>query len=444
MGAAHGAAIAKKNELSLPKCDQCSLPNCNGERHKSSLEYLYPVCTICGIELNELIDLYNEPPLRSQITCEVCSKIYCAGDDVNAHFSEHFRKGGTWSTQCIECNSVLLSLKSIKKEEDVASMSSVKQSNLSPIDPLADFTVEKSSKVQAICVGLKRAKQKAKDKRMKANEDQQKNHLKAEDDLKLVSDEKIPVYTRTKNSEGLYECQHCPETKRKSFKMIQNILRHERVVHRLPIEDDKKFACPLCPRRFKKRHQLQSHIRTHKEMVPDNCRVCKQPCENLFEKRKHERQTHFDKTVERWICPTCTKNLASLESLYRHVLQHDDNCKLPFICDQCGSSFSQKHHMATHMTTHSDERPYICDICPAHKNKSFSTIGGLRLHIKCFHQRKSSHACDKCDRVFTYNTDLRRHRRSHGGVEKKHACLVCDRRFYEPKDLRLHMEQHPV
>lgn len=94
-----------------------------------------------------------------------------------------------------------------------------------------------------------------------------------------------------------------------------------------------------------------------------------------------------------------------------------------------------------HLFVHSKTNQAVeCDVCP--DKKTFASIERIKWHITFFYQKKYKYPCDKCDRVFTYYSDRKRHKRSHGGVEKKVACLVCDRRFYEAKDLRLHMKSH--
>ncbi|KAI8613150.1 hypothetical protein BC830DRAFT_503301 [Chytriomyces sp. MP71] len=56
--------------------------------------------------------------------------------------------------------------------------------------------------------------------------------------------------------------------------------------------------------------------------------------------------------------------------------------KLPmeamFPCEVCGKSFRRKHHIESHMVTHSNEYPYVCDIgsCSA----KFRRIQDLRRH----------------------------------------------------------------
>lgn len=376
-------SIAKHLLPPFLQCAYCQLPNCNGQRHRSSLQHIYPICISCGIELNELIELYNEPAFRSRISCEICNKLYNDNPhgSVNDHFIAHFRKGSTWSMQCFAC----------KQDE--------------PLEPTAD-SVDHSSNYS-------------------------------------VTDAAYVDIVRPLNSNGLYECQHCPTNKRKTFKQLMNLLRHEQEVHQISKTNEQPVACPKCPRRFNKIYQLLLHSRIHEKTSDKHqnitCTICEQSFTNYFDRTQHEKTSHYNSETGRWTCHKCSHDFASKMGVITHLRLHEGS--KPYLCDHCSASFTRKYYLQRHMVSHSVERPFQCDICSS--NRRFACIDSLKVHIRAQHTKRDQYPCDKCDRVFSYYTDRKRHMRSHGGIEKKIVCLLCGKRFYEPKELRLHnKKQH--
>lgn len=374
------------------QCVYCQLPNCNSKRHSSSLQHIYPTCISCGIELNELIELYNSPAYRSPVFCEICNKEYNPSDAVNDHFETHFRKGSIWSTQCFACEQKV----PVEPTADSADQSS----KYSPIDSLPEIA-ENTNVTTAVDI------------------------------------------TRPLNPNGLYECQHCPTNKRKTFKLLLNFLRHEQEVHQISKTDEQPIACPKCPRRFNEHHQLQLHSRIHKNSASDKhqkitCTLCEQSFTNYFDRTQHEKQSHYNSETGRWMCHKCSHDFASKMGTIIHLRLHEGS--RPYVCDQCGASFTRKYFLERHMVSHSAERPFKCDICSS--NRRFACMEALKLHIRAQHTKRNQYPCNKCDRVFSYYTDRKRHIRSHGGIEKKIVCLMCGKRFYEPKELRLHNKKH--
>ena len=55
------------------------------------------------------------------------------------------------------------------------------------------------------------------------------------------------------------------------------------------------------------------------------------------------------------------------------------NDERPNICDQCGESFKEPHHLARHMHLHSGVKPFKCPIC---EDRYFIQAGNLKIHMK--------------------------------------------------------------
>lgn len=61
-----------------------------------------------------------------------------------------------------------------------------------------------------------------------------------------------------------------------------------------------------------------------------------------------------------------------------------------FKCDQCHRSYFTRAHLLNHMISHSDERPYACEV--PNCGKRFKRIYSLNSHVK-LHNEERQHQC---------------------------------------------------
>lgn len=460
------------------QCTRCNLPNCNSERHRATMPFVYPVCSTCGIELNDLIELYKNPALRCNKSCEICFKCYKPDDDFYDHFNVHFSKVAARSTAtkdvmlCISCcfNTEVTQKKDLPYVviKPVAKITLENRSYipnaLQCLPPLLDAKVSltrlSDSQIPSSTQNLKIELADEGDDLVLSspssfgyaedtNDDNNYDSLSdpfscsSEQTAAPLSIHSKPFVETTQipNVDGKFSCSLCEY----SVLLRRNLMHHERVKHNINNESELPVGCPKCPRRFEEIRQLKWHQSRFHRVVDKlgrqiwKCRACDLPPFSSAQKREdHENCIHLNAESNRWSCRSCTMSFLKPSDLRCHEFGHTGI--RPYVCEKCGFSTKRKEHIERHMDTHTDDRPVICDICP--EKKSFKSITSLKVHITYFHQRKHKFPCDKCDRVFRYHSDRRRHLRSHGGVEKKFSCVLCEKRFYEPKDLRLHMKSH--
>uniref|UniRef100_K7FNY9 Zinc finger protein 438 n=1 Tax=Pelodiscus sinensis TaxID=13735 RepID=K7FNY9_PELSI len=68
-------------------------------------------------------------------------------------------------------------------------------------------------------------------------------------------------------------------------------------------------------------------------------------------------------------------------------------------CHVCNHNFQFKHHLQDHMNTHTNRRPYTCQIC----HKAYVHSGSLSTHMKLHHKEgrlKKRVCCEFCAKVF--------------------------------------------
>lgn len=179
------------------------------------------------------------------------------------------------------------------------------------------------------------------------------------------------------------------------------------------------------------------------------------------------------KTDKKYMCHFCGAQF-KFPALYRyHMATHAYNDPKPFKCELCGSAFTNKNNIRTHMLqVHMpyDQKRFVCVFCP---NKRFGQRSFLKAHMAAQHRlakcdicqktyssaiylrehkilvhtkaedQRYSHQCDQCDEVFTQRKYLRTHKvRRH--KEKRFKCEVetCAKEFSFPYAFRRHMAVH--
>ncbi|XP_076247509.1 uncharacterized protein LOC143187292 isoform X2 [Calliopsis andreniformis] len=252
------------------------------------------------------------------------------------------------------------------------------------------------------------------------------------------------VHEKT-DSRGLKECscQVCGE----KFPNHSTLVIHRNRVHK----DGRQYTCHICNRSMISTRSLEWHMsHIHNESLPgivkeevdgtpDKKRVSCYHCNKTFKTemilRTHIKNTHMEKDPMK--CLDCELTFTSEVRLRHHMMVTHNRLEGTLPCPHCPKRFVNQLRLKTHMISHSEERPYTCEICGFNLKTKIQLI----KHHQNRHSDERPLQCRYCPWRCKQVSALVCHERTHTN-ERPYSCSVCRQRFKYLGDKNKHERRH--
>lgn len=176
---------------------------------------------------------------------------------------------------------------------------------------------------------------------------------------------------------------------------------------------DYDFNCFICKLKFKFIRDKIKHLRSSHQDVRV-CAVCK---------KKRKTANAVDSCLkahsygQEYLCHNCGKRFNKHSSYLKHLEIHDD--KKMFACDYCGLLVKFKDNLRRHIFSTHLKIAFTCphiDSCP---HVSYTTKESLLIHMYRYHNVEAPIKCPICRDGFSYDSELKNHRKICNGRKKK-------------------------
>ncbi|KAK9511178.1 hypothetical protein O3M35_005790 [Rhynocoris fuscipes] len=205
----------------------------------------------------------------------------------------------------------------------------------------------------------------------------------------------------------------------------------------------KKCGLGGCALRFGAISNLEYHKKCH-HRTKWRCPECHISCTSWNTVSSHLWREHgID--IELYSCDHCsykTNSLTRLLNLHRRI--HSE--ERPFLCDVCGKGFKTTKQLRNHKSWHklkekskteNPEKLVSCVTC----GRGFTCARLMRLHVQVVHKRLKPYLCYVCGHSVANKSSLRSHLSMHTGL-RPYSCDECEYTTRDHNNLRRHKMRH--
>lgn len=250
----------------------------------------------------------------------------------------------------------------------------------------------------------------------------------------------------------MYECEYCSKMVQSKTKLIEHFDEQHSI-----ISTSKAVPCPECSKLFFNKNNLNYHLKkSHLELKCDRCN-------KIFRSKTgvslHQKRCLPKKTFDKYSKPiTGSDPNPKTESLHEcnkkiNLLKHMTQVHLKkkfqlqpktappkYVCLICNQSFKTLLTLCNHKDRrHKNKRTFKCQMC----NVKFTVEKLYQKHLKkskCVKTEHQQYQCTICPKIYSRNTNLKKHVKQMHLYENEHfSCDVCDRSFNTKRSILSHL-----
>ncbi|CAH2083749.1 unnamed protein product [Euphydryas editha] len=170
-----------------------------------------------------------------------------------------------------------------------------------------------------------------------------------------------------------------------------------------------QYPCTQCDKRFLWRGNLLRHMNSHAAKANGDliCKPCNRTFSSIATYQQHMKisKKHVSENDFKFMCSDCGKRFPTKSRLRDHInWEHLKN--FVYSCDECQKVFKTSNSVYLHKQVHKkDIIEHLCDHC----GKPFPNQAKLRSHIVGLHSRAAPYRCGACGARFSWHSCLSRH-----------------------------------